>query len=129
MTSQGNKYPINQRLYRCDFGTISSSKSSCSVCFNAIHRDSNVDYLESCDRCNKTICHECLIDHRMELKKNIIRALNQCCLLMRKNQGNAEEIMNKLENMKIHIDFSALELIDQVCCIFIFILRFKSILG
>jgi tripartite motif-containing protein 2/3 len=97
-----------------DLTSKSSTKSLCSACFNMIGGDLNVDYLEYCNHCNKMICHECLIDHRMELKKNILQDINQCRLFIRKNQQNAQQIMNKLENMKIHIDFCASELIDQV---------------
>jgi len=111
-----------------DTTSISLTKSSCSVCFNVIGEDSNVDHLEYCNHCNKTICRECLIDHRMELKKNILHGINQCRLFIRKNQQNAQQTMNKLENMKIHIDFCAFELIDQVRRIFMLIIRFRIIL-
>jgi len=108
-----------------DTTATSSTKSSCAVCFNVIDGDSNVDRLEYCTHCNKMICHECRIDHRMELKKNILYGINQCRLFIRKNQQNTQQTMNKLENMKMHIDFCTFELIDQVCHIFIFILLSK----
>jgi len=106
-------------LTALQFDTTStlSIKSSCSVCFNA-----NVRYLEYCIHCHKMICRECLIDHRMELKKNILHSIDQCRLFRRKNQQNAQQVMNKIENLKIHIDFCACELIDQVCYIMISIL-------
>ncbi|CAF0784814.1 unnamed protein product [Rotaria sordida] len=93
---------------------IATIKSSCSACFNVINRDSNIDNLEYCIHCNKKICHECLIDHRMELKKNILHVINQYRLFMRKHQQLIQQTKNKLENMKTHIDFCAFEFIDQI---------------
>jgi hypothetical protein len=95
---------------------ILASKALCAACFNVISGDPNAEhYLEYCIHCNKTICDECLIDHRMEMKKSILNVVNQCRLVMRKNEEHAQEAMDKLENMKIHIDLCAFELIDQVC--------------
>jgi hypothetical protein len=56
----------------------------------------------------------------MELKKNILHSINQCWVFTRKNQQTAQQAMQKLDNMKIHIDFCASELIDQVCYSFRF---------
>jgi hypothetical protein len=109
-----------------DNTSILSTKSTCSTCFNVIGKDLNSDHLEYCIHCNKNICHECFIDHRMELKKNILHAINQCRIFVRRNQQHAEQAMDKLENMKMHIDFCAFELIDQVCHIYIFILIVSS---
>ncbi|CAF3381080.1 unnamed protein product [Rotaria sp. Silwood1] len=97
-----------------DKTSSSSIKSSCSACFNVINRDLNVDHLEFCIHCNKKICRECLIDHRMELKKNILHVINEYRLLVRKNQQLIQETKDKLENMKMHIDFCAFDFIDQI---------------
>jgi hypothetical protein len=98
-----------------DNRSILSNKSSCSACFKVINTDLNDDLLEDCIHCDKKICYECVIDHRMEMKKNILNVVNQCRLIMRKNQEHAQQGMNKLENMKIHMDLCASELLDQVC--------------
>ena len=58
----------------------------------------------------------------MEMKKNILNVINQCYLLMRKNQQRVQQTKSKLDDMKIHIDLCAFELIDQVCYIFILFL-------
>ena len=91
------------------------SKSSCPTCFRLIGGDSKRDRFEYCIHCDKTICHECLIDHRMQLKKDILHSMEQCSLFRRKNQQNAQQIMNKLANLKIHVDLCGCEFIDQVC--------------
>ncbi|CAF1574643.1 unnamed protein product [Rotaria magnacalcarata] len=97
-----------------DNASTSATKSSCSICFKMINTDPNVDHLELCTHCNKKICWECLIDHRMALKKNILQNINQYHLFLRNNQHIVQQTKIKFENMKIHMDLCAVELIDQV---------------
>ncbi|CAM4950629.1 unnamed protein product [Rotaria socialis] len=97
-----------------DNASTSATKSSCSICFKVINTDPNVDHLELCIHCNKKICCECLIDHRMALKKNILQNINQYHLFLRNNQHIVQQTKTKLENMTIHMDFCAVELIDQI---------------
>lgn len=94
---------------------VSPTQASCSTCFKVVNtEDTKNQCLEYCAHCNKKICNDCLIDHRMTLKKNILHSINQYQLLMRKNQYIFQETKIKLENMKMHIDFCTLELMDQV---------------
>jgi hypothetical protein len=51
----------------------------------------------------------------MELKKNILQNIDQYWSIRRKSQQCAQEMMKKIENLKIQIDLCADELIDQVC--------------
>ena len=49
-----------------------------------------------------------------KIKKNILNLMNQCGLMIKKNEENTQQIMNKLGNTKIQIDLNAFGLIDQV---------------
>ncbi|UJR35746.1 hypothetical protein I4U23_028495 [Adineta vaga] len=95
--------------------TINSiAKFSCPSCFNVMMQISNDELLKYCFHCKKNICQECFMEHRMELKKNILQRIDQCYGLIRRNQQDVEQTMNKLENMKLHIDFCAFEFNDQI---------------
>ena len=101
-----------------DLTSRSAMNSSCSICFRTIDEDSERDYMEYCMHCNQMICHRCLIEHRMELKKMILKNIDRYRSLRRKYEENRQELMQKLKNLNVHIGCCADELIDQVRRIF-----------
>ena len=85
-----------------------SIRVSCSNCFRLS------DCGEYCVHCNRMICHECLMDHRMELKKNILQNIHRYRGWRRRAENNRRELVQQLENLYVHIECCADELIDQV---------------
>ncbi|CAF1074737.1 unnamed protein product [Adineta ricciae] len=94
---------------QCDEQMIPVRESSCPVCFNVVE-----EKLEYCHHCQKNLCNQCLISHRMEVKKSILQTIEQCRRFMRRTQQHVEQTRNKLENMKLHIDICTSERNDQV---------------
>lgn len=101
-------------LTALQFDLTSRSIVKCSCCFRTINDESERDFMEFCMHCNRMICHQCLMEHRMELKKNILKNIERYRYLRRKCEDNRRELMQKLDNLNVHIDCCANQLIDQV---------------
>jgi hypothetical protein len=94
---------------------ISSNQSSCSACFQKTSDDSSSNQLEYCSHCQKNLCRPCSLNHRNELKKTILNKNEQSRLISRKHQQRVEEIMDKLNHLKAHLDYHAFQLLERVC--------------
>lgn len=54
------------------------------------------------------------MDHRMELKKNILKNIHRYRAWRRRWNNDRREVVQKLENLNVHIECWADEFIDQV---------------
>jgi hypothetical protein len=94
-----------EQLYRNDLHWKDQFVLQCRTCFR------RMDHEEYCDR---MICDECSMDHRMEVKKNVLQNMHRYRCLRRRWDHHRRELMQTLENLDVHIECCADELIDQV---------------